>query len=104
MSLLCQQKKSTDSEAVQLLLLAGYNLRDDTWISCSRNRLPEKVYELLKSRQEIVPTLAALCRTRVRERLSECHRGRGILRRTAELPLPVALHEYLALVEELGIG
>ena len=49
----------------------------------------------LDKKKAVLPTLACLCRTRVRKRLSYCSKGRCIGEAVTRLPLPTLVLNYL---------
>ncbi|KAK7477797.1 hypothetical protein BaRGS_00030980 [Batillaria attramentaria] len=86
-------------DTLDMFVRAGYNLNKDTWSpppvaassktgSCNRTSdidrgfaefSKQSVLKWLESRRTEVPCLVALCRTRIRKRLSYCNKGRSII-------------------------
>ncbi|KAK7464615.1 hypothetical protein BaRGS_00037854 [Batillaria attramentaria] len=102
-------------DTLDMFVRAGYNLNKDTWSpppvaassktgSCNRTSdidrgfaefSKQSVLKWLESRRTEVPCLVALCRTRIRKRLSYCNKGRSIIPVLPKLPVPSLFIDYL---------
>ncbi|PVD39414.1 hypothetical protein C0Q70_02044 [Pomacea canaliculata] len=105
-------------EMMELLVQAGYNLHRTSWTSSTvqsstiskktcldlSQKLadsPEQFLSTWLDRTKLcIPSLAQLCRARIRKRLNYCNCGRSIVRSLTFLPIPALLMDFLSLRDE----
>ena len=105
-------RPTVDSQVLHLLLRAGFNTRNDPWLVHNASQLSGalrgdcegRVCGLMEAQRHTVPSLAHLCRSHIRQVLTQACGGRGILAIIQSLPLPPLLREYVAFKDELGVG
>lgn len=105
-------------EMMELLVQAGYNLHRTSWTSSTvqsstiskktcldlSQKLADSPEQFLSTwldrRKLCIPSLAQLCRARIRKRLNYCNCGRSIVRSLTFLPIPALLMDFLSLRDE----
>ncbi|KAL8609681.1 hypothetical protein ACOMHN_042720 [Nucella lapillus] len=116
---LSQQERE---ETLDMLVQAGYNIHKDTWTpshppssssssssSSSVSQGPKRrenkkdadspaqlMARFVDRKKATIAKLTCLCRTRLRKRLSYCHKGRSITGGVAKLPLPSIMLDFLS--------
>lgn len=82
-----------DTENVHLLLVAGYHLTSNDWMTAIRLHKDSQIMKILLQHSRVAPSLKQLCRTTIRASMN----GVNLQKKVGLLPLPHCLIQYLLL-------